>query len=216
MSRDLLDAINQNNTKQIKQLLLDPDVNIHTNNERALRWATEYGHLDVVKFLVENGANVHTTNSMPLRLAVLGGYLDIVKFLVEHGANVHVDDNMPLRMAAIDGYFDILKFLVEHGANPEAENNRVIRGAANNGHIDIVAYLLQDPRVRDAGLPFPDPASKDPLARMLGEILMTSMHTTHRIMQTPFQKNPRLAEYELMSHILDYHPVASRKKRRIK
>jgi ankyrin repeat protein len=42
-------------TAKIK-LLITKGANIHTDNERALRYACYYGHLETVKLLLEHGA----------------------------------------------------------------------------------------------------------------------------------------------------------------
>jgi hypothetical protein len=36
-------------------------VDIHTNNDEALRWASQNSQLEIVNYLVENGVNNHVT-----------------------------------------------------------------------------------------------------------------------------------------------------------
>lgn len=47
------------NTKPIEQ---GANIIIHTNDEQALRFASENGHLHVLKYLVEQGADIHMRN----------------------------------------------------------------------------------------------------------------------------------------------------------
>ena len=63
--------------------------NIHANNEYALRYASENGHLFVVQFLVSEGADIHVDNEYALRYASRKGHLSVVQFLVSEGANIH-------------------------------------------------------------------------------------------------------------------------------
>jgi hypothetical protein len=63
-------------------------VNIHIYNDYALLHAAEYGHLDVVQFLVENGANIHSRNDSALLCAARNGHLNTVQYLVENGADI--------------------------------------------------------------------------------------------------------------------------------
>jgi len=41
------------------------------------------GHLGIVKFLVSKGANVYTRNNKAIRLAAKYGHLEIVKYLAK-------------------------------------------------------------------------------------------------------------------------------------
>jgi len=74
-------------------LLYDTDitrdgVDIIADDNYAVRWASEYGHLDVVKYLVEHGADITADNNYAVRWASLNGHLEVVKYLVEHGADI--------------------------------------------------------------------------------------------------------------------------------
>ena len=95
--------------------LIEHGADIHAENDDALCWAVENGHLNVVKCLVEHGANIHTRNDYVLRHAADRGYLNVVKYLVEHGANIHTRNDIALRWAAKNGHLDVVKYLVEHG-----------------------------------------------------------------------------------------------------
>ena len=98
--------------------------NIHDN--KALRYAAQSGHLDMVKLLVENGINIYADNEWALQVAAQNGHLEVVKFLVEHGADIHVDNDWSLRMAVQQGYLEVVKFLMEHKANIHIHDNAEI------------------------------------------------------------------------------------------
>jgi hypothetical protein len=69
-----------------------------TPREQLLRgcfWACQYGHLEVVEFLLERGidlAESHGHNETMLHGAALAGHPDIVRFLIAHGAPIDVKD----------------------------------------------------------------------------------------------------------------------------
>ena len=51
------------------------------NNEDALIWASQKGHLEIVKYLVSLGANIHANNDEALRWASNNGHYEIVKYI---------------------------------------------------------------------------------------------------------------------------------------
>jgi hypothetical protein len=63
------------------ELALQHGANVHADNDYALRWASDKGHLPVVQFLVQHGANVHADNDYALRWASRNGHLPVVQFL---------------------------------------------------------------------------------------------------------------------------------------
>jgi ankyrin repeat protein len=113
----------------------------------ALMFASENGHLEIVKLLIEKGAelNIITIVGSALSLAAKRGHLEIVKALILAGAEVEFskknfkeekesyDSRMqttlrgitfessniysPLYLAAKYGHLDIVKALIEAGAN---------------------------------------------------------------------------------------------------
>jgi len=63
------------------QMLIDEGVDVHVDNDYALRWASRYGYSKVVKVLLENGADVHVWNDYALRRASQNGHTKVVKLL---------------------------------------------------------------------------------------------------------------------------------------
>jgi hypothetical protein len=86
-------------------------VNIHTQDDNALKWASFNGHFQVVKYLVEQGANIHAENDYALREASYYGHLEVVKYLVEHGADIHAEDDYALKWASYYGHLEVVKYL---------------------------------------------------------------------------------------------------------
>ena len=62
-------------------------------DQTPLHYASEHGHVKVVRPLIEYGANINArANSLgtPLRRALKNGKLEVVWLLLEHGADVHI------------------------------------------------------------------------------------------------------------------------------
>ena len=78
----------------------------------ALIYATEYGHLNVVMYLIENGlADIHANNEGVLEMAAYKGHLHVVKYLISKGANPHIEDNKIIRIAHNYGHDDVYEYL---------------------------------------------------------------------------------------------------------
>jgi hypothetical protein len=78
------------------KFLIESGIDIHAKDDEALRLASFYGHLEVVKVLIEAKANVHAKDDEALRVASKNGYLEVVKVLLEAGANIHAKDDEAL------------------------------------------------------------------------------------------------------------------------
>ena len=76
--------------------LIECGADIHADEDYALRWSAQNGHLAIVKFLVKAGADIHACNNYALRLSAIHGHLDIIKFLVECGADIHIINDVIL------------------------------------------------------------------------------------------------------------------------
>ncbi len=117
--------------------------NIHTNS--ALRWASNNGHLEVVKYLVGLDANIHTNDDLALIWASEEGHIEVVKYLVWVGANIHAQNDGALILASQYGHIDVVKYLVGLGANIHTRNDAALRWANRFGHLDVVKYLKSLP-----------------------------------------------------------------------
>lgn len=56
-------------------------VNIHTDDDSALRFAARYGHIDIVKYLIEIGANPYAMNNDALNWAKYNKHYEVEKYL---------------------------------------------------------------------------------------------------------------------------------------
>jgi hypothetical protein len=126
----------------VVKLLLDRGANIHSRNDGALHEASQEGHLDVIKLLLDRGANIHSQNDWALRWASREGNLDMVRLLLNRGADVHADNGEALLWASLGGYRDVVELLLDRGANIHVQNDRALRVASKEGHLDVVELLL--------------------------------------------------------------------------
>ena len=123
------------------RLAIQAGADVHAVDDQALRWASRYGHLSVVKVLVKAGADVHADNDRALRYASFHGHLSIVKVLVKAGADVHADNDYALRWASFHGHLSVVKVLVKAGANVHAVDDYALRFASSYGHLAVVEFL---------------------------------------------------------------------------
>jgi len=118
---------------------------VHGDDDYALRYAAEKGHLPIVQFLVAQGADVHALVDYALRYASANGHLPVVQFLAAHGANVHAENDAALSGASANGHLPVVQFLVQHGADVHALNDYALRLASYYGHTDVFDFLVSLP-----------------------------------------------------------------------
>lgn len=117
--------------------------------------ASQFGHIDGVKFLKENGANIEARdeNSLsPLMLGVQKGQIGIIDYLLDHGAVLNVTDknNSTVLHKAIQDDNEqgkelrvkILKLLIRRGAvllvnNIDRDQKTPLHLAAQNGNYEV-------------------------------------------------------------------------------
>jgi hypothetical protein len=106
----ILGKVEKINAAVIKKLIKE-GANVHASDDRALRWASQCGYLDIVKCLIKNGANVHANNNTALQYASYAGHLNIIKCLVKNGANIHAGMDYALHLATTQGHQAIARYL---------------------------------------------------------------------------------------------------------
>jgi len=87
------------------------------DDDCAVRWASENGHLEVVQFLISNGADIHACNDYAIRWASINGHLEVVQFLISKGADIHADNDFAVRHASKNGHLEVVQFLISKGAD---------------------------------------------------------------------------------------------------
>ena len=98
--------------------------------------------VDTFKYFIEEGIDIHADDDWALRYAAFNGHLEVVQYLIDKGADIHAYDDYALRYAAINGYLEVVRYLIDNGANIHARNDDALRCAAFNGHLEVVQYLI--------------------------------------------------------------------------
>ncbi|CAI5456054.1 unnamed protein product [Caenorhabditis angaria] len=85
----------------VKELVNADNLNEVYNGRTAIQIASDYGHVNIVEFLIGMGANINDVDRYgitPLLSAVWEGHVAVVKLLLAHGANrnVKAPDGTPL------------------------------------------------------------------------------------------------------------------------
>jgi ankyrin repeat protein len=96
----------------------------------ALIWASYFGNMVILKWLIANGANVnHQDRGGTSALHICGQEqnCEVAQVLINSGADINIKDehdNSPLWTALFNakGNFKLVKILRTHGANPTSKN----------------------------------------------------------------------------------------------
>lgn len=111
------EAVKMNNIDEVKKYLkiVDPS----EDESWAIRWASGWGHLEIVRLLLSDSR-------------------------VDPAAN----NNFAIRVASINGYLEIVQLLLsDPRVDPSVDDNFAIRRVSFNGSLKMIRLLLQDPRV---------------------------------------------------------------------
>ncbi|EQC29733.1 hypothetical protein SDRG_12505 [Saprolegnia diclina VS20] len=147
------------------------DSRLECKAKKATRFASYYGHVNVLRWLHRHGRLID--NSMAMELAACMGHADVVRWLVEVGGQAPT--RTALAMAAANNHFKIVQYLVHaigddddamesanhrrsivplpHGPDETTfsiveyrscwhVSGRAADWAASNGHLETLRYLL--------------------------------------------------------------------------
>jgi len=120
-----------------------PSINEHNNAFMAV--ACEYGHLDIIKYLIlltaEGVDLTDPTNEYIARACRLGN-LEIVQYLTESGCNPANLDELAIRVASGGNRPEVVKYLLSKGVSKSALDIS-LRRAIDNGRLAVVKLLLE-------------------------------------------------------------------------
>ena len=119
----------------------------HIDKGRALKWAAEKGHLEVVQVLSTHaGLQISAEDKgQALQRAAEKGRLKIVQFLLTRAGQQIPDEykGWALRDAAEKGHLNVVQFLLTQISHPSsADESSALWHAARNGHLNVVQFLL--------------------------------------------------------------------------
>ncbi|KAJ1821386.1 hypothetical protein LPJ56_003250 [Coemansia sp. RSA 2599] len=146
-------------------------VDVHKDNEAALRAAAEAGQAEAVRILVAAGANVSVFENEPLVLAAAEGHLDAVRTLLDCGADASDDRSRALRTAVLRGDANIacVRLLLERGADAAAMNDNCLLAAVYRGDGTAVPAAARSVQRRYASRSAPATSSHVQLVKILLE-----------------------------------------------
>lgn len=143
----------------IEEMHVSPHAIIE-NYGTLLKFAAEFGNLNLVKYLVEvHKVNVEANGDRPetsataLCVAARGGFYDIAKYLIQNKASTKPlitqgsQRYYLLYWGVLSGSLEMVKLLVENGAyifeHREVRTSMALFEALEKGYLDIVKYFLQ-------------------------------------------------------------------------
>ena len=131
-----------------ERLLLDVGGNQkNESGNTALHVAAEYGHVDLVQFLLREGIDIESKGyyrKTVLHYAATAGHESVVRVLLK---KAKIDDGQTaFQWAADAGHETLVRLLIQNGANMEAKSlygKTALLRSVDNGHFDIVRLLLK-------------------------------------------------------------------------
>lgn len=108
----------QNSHLEILKYLIsyNKGIDIHENNDRALKTSCENNHLEVVKYLIslDKNINIHMNNEYLFCTSCTNGFLDITKYLIslDNSIDIYINDNDAFVKSCKRGYLETFKYLM--------------------------------------------------------------------------------------------------------
>ncbi len=114
-SDNFLERISMYGNSDIIQYLVELGVDFTTSG-KCLGSACRNNRLITVKIFIENGVDVQTNDNYAIKCASERGYINLVKLLIENGADVTADDNYAIKAAILNNHLDVVELLHSNGA----------------------------------------------------------------------------------------------------
>jgi ankyrin repeat protein len=115
-------------------------------------FAAEYGHSELVKYLLNAGSEADFENNLgetPMHLAAKNGFLSVIKVLLGRSGSTFPMDNhtkltlAPIKEAALKGHTQVVKYFLSCVPSPYASASSSLPFAAVSGDIALVSMLLR-------------------------------------------------------------------------
>ena len=158
------------------------DVNVKSGHgNTALAWASNSGHLEVVRALLnDEGVDVNIKDdagATALYYASYMGHVEVVRALLNHeGVDVNImdyDGCTALILAIEKGHLEVVRALLKHEAVDvnikDCDGTTALISACLGGHSEVVSALLNHHRV-DVNIKNNDGRTAFDLARMYGKL----------------------------------------------
>ena len=167
MALSIHDAAKQGNLEEVTRLIQeDPEIldSVNGSGSTALHYASAYGHVEVVSYLLDQGANIDKKDlddGTALMNACGSGHLEVVKLLLSWGADPTICDIAgwtPLMVASYGRHVDVVRCLVRNKAvkaiiDTQDNNGRTaLFRASSRNRTEMVKLLVEvgaNPMVAD-------------------------------------------------------------------
>ena len=128
----------------VQSLIKNPQVDLHVNQEVALRSSAKNGYLDVVRLLIHHGADPKAKECEALRNSAENGHVDVVRFLLELPKSVDKPfiACRALRQSAGRGRLEVVRLLLDSIEFSSGNSNLPLIDSAFNGHVYVFRLLL--------------------------------------------------------------------------
>lgn len=107
----------KNDKKELFELILDYNVDIHVNEDEPFRIACDYGKIYYAKLLISKGANIHANNDEAFVIACKNKKINVIYFLLENGVNVSSSNYDFLNKYCLNNNDEYLKKLLKNKSN---------------------------------------------------------------------------------------------------
>ena len=116
--------------------------------------ACKSGDISVIERYIREGGDPSDYDNAAIRWASNYGHTEVVKLLLsDRRVDPSDDNNATIRWASKYGHTEVVKLLTnDERVDPSADSNYAIQWASVNGHIDIVKLLLEADRVIMKGI----------------------------------------------------------------
>jgi ankyrin repeat protein len=136
---------------EVVQLLLsDLRVDPSAENDYAIKWASNNGHLEVVQLLLSDPrVDPSTNDNAAIRWASGNGHLEVVQLLLsDTRVNPSAMDNYAIQLASEKGHLEVVQLLLSDArVDPSANDNYAIQLASGIGHRYVIVALLNHSKV---------------------------------------------------------------------
>ena len=163
VAEEFFEVVREGNLDRVRQYI---DMGFPPERKQFDRWtalhfASFYGHLDIVKYLIEtcqvDKEGKDHSGTTALHIACKLGRIDVATYLIETcQVDVEAKDNdgcTVLHIATIAGRLDMIKYLIEscHSDIKTVDNNgsTVLHIATSAGRLDMIKYLIESGRIEE-------------------------------------------------------------------
>lgn len=125
---------------------IEDNINVNAGNDMAMRYACEYGHKHIVKYIhKKHYGDIHIKEDWCIRKAAQNNHLHIIKYLHKHGCNICRFNNYVLLHACKYGYLDIVKYVIHICMVPICVDNYMpFMEAVKYNHLKIIEYFVDN------------------------------------------------------------------------